>query len=221
MALAVCMATSALAINSKVAINLKSSQMKKEVFKPVKGYENIYEVSNLGKLKSFDRYVKGKYQNKYFMSGKLFKDNITSKRYKQVGLRNNNGIRKMYSVHRLVAIAFISNPKNKPQVNHIDGNKKNNNVNNLEWCTASENLKHSYKNGFHKSPTHMKNRIGKNSNNYKPVIQYDIFLNYIKEYWGGLDAENQTGIKRSCISRVCNGILNTAGGYIWKFKDSK
>jgi len=102
-------------------------------WKPVVGYEGLYEVSNKGEIKS----VK---------TQKLLKPRLSTG-YAMVALWNN-GVRKDLKIHRLVAIAFIGNPLNKPQVNHIDCIKLNNNVNNLEWVTNSENIKHAYKNGL-------------------------------------------------------------------------
>jgi hypothetical protein len=103
------------------------------VWKPVVGYEGLYEVSIYGEIKSIK-------------TGKLLKPRLSTG-YAMVALWNN-GLRKDLKIHRLVAIAYIKNPMNKPQVNHIDGNKLNNELSNLEWVTNSENLKHAYKNGL-------------------------------------------------------------------------
>lgn len=103
------------------------------VWKPVVGYEGLYEVSIYGEIKSIKK-------------SKLLKPRLSTG-YAMVALWNN-GLRKDLKIHRLVAIAYIKNPMNKPQVNHIDGNKLNNELSNLEWVTNSENLKHAYKNGL-------------------------------------------------------------------------
>lgn len=114
-----------------------------EIWKNVKNYEGLYEVSNLGRVKSKDR----KFGNK-LIKGKIKKLCETSKRNGRQGYLCTRVMDKNYKshclyVHRLVAEAFIPNPMNKPTVNHIDGNKHNNHVDNLEWNTFSENNKHS------------------------------------------------------------------------------
>lgn len=103
-----------------------------EIWKDIEGYEGIYQVSNLGRVKNIKRNI-------------FMKDSLSRKGYKMIDLRNAPNPRKRYSVHRLVAEAFIPNPDNKPQVNHIDEDKTNNNVYNLEWVTAKENSNHGTK----------------------------------------------------------------------------
>ena len=111
----------------------------KEIWKPIPGYEEFYEVSNLGRVKR----IKSRYGNK--MEKILKGSSHSSNDYVCISL---NG--KYYTVHRLVAQTFLLNPDNKPCVNHIDGNKHNNNVSNLEWCTYLENNQHAYRTGLNK-----------------------------------------------------------------------
>ena len=121
-----------------------------EIWKDIKGYEGYYQVSNLGRIKSLDRMKNNQY-NEYFMSGRILKSSIIKdKGYCRVSLNNGKG-RKSKRVHRLVAEAFIPNLENKPEVNHIDGNKLNNCADNLEWCTNKENIEHSIKTGLRKN----------------------------------------------------------------------
>ena len=113
-----------------------------EVWKPIVNYEGLYEVSNLGNVRGVDRLDPiGRISR-----GKIFSTKAT-KNYITVRLSKCGNI-KTFRIHRLVAEAFIPNPDGKPCVNHIDGNKQNNHVSNLEWCSYSENMKHAYKNGL-------------------------------------------------------------------------
>ena len=112
-----------------------------EEWRDIKGYEGLYQVSNLGRVRSLDRYVQTKKGNKSFHKGKILIGTDTGHGYMKVSLLYN-GRRKSVFVHRLVAEAFIPNPKNKPEVNHINCIKNDNRVVNLEWVTSSENKIH-------------------------------------------------------------------------------
>ena len=122
-----------------------------EVWKDIEGYEGLYQVSNFGNIKSLARIVHSEKRSDYKIKEKVLKQSDTTTGYKKVELHKDNEKRKSFKVHRLVAQAFIPNPENKREVNHIDGNKHNNNANNLEWVTSSENKLHAFE--MHLNPT--------------------------------------------------------------------
>ena len=119
-----------------------------EIWKDITGYKNLYQVSNYGRIKSLAHINnRGVYRPECILGNRL------SDRGYHTALLYNNGKPKSFRVHRLVALEFIPNPNNKPHINHIDGIKSNNCIDNLEWVTISENLKHSFKLGLHKVNT--------------------------------------------------------------------
>ena len=121
--------------------------MEKEIWKDIEGYVGLYQVSNLGRVRSLDRTIVYKEGKKHFYKGQILKQCRNKKGYLRVPLSTND-MRKTVIVHRLVATAFIPNPLSLPQVNHKDGNKANNSALNLEWVTGSENTQHAVKFGL-------------------------------------------------------------------------
>ena len=121
--------------------------MFEELWKPISGYEGIYEVSSLGRVRSLDRVVVDYRGIEKSVGGKILKPGVTNKGYYIVSL-NSVDKRHTLTVHRLVANAFVPNLDNKPQVNHINGIKTDNRICNLEWLTNEENMKHAINNGL-------------------------------------------------------------------------
>lgn len=139
-----------------------------EIWKDIKDYEGAYQVSNFGRVKSLDRAVNSRYGGKRKVEGVLLKFIPDKDNYSKVNLKKNQK-GKRYFVHRLVAAAFIDNKENKPQVNHINGLKKDNNIKNLEWVTLSENRRHAYDTGLQSGI----NRRGE-KNNFSKVTKNQV-----------------------------------------------
>lgn len=185
--------------------------MNKEIWKDIKGFEKRYQISNLGRVKSLSKFVNNNPNYSsigYYTKEKILKEFDNKRGYKLVKLYKDN---KKYTkkIHRLVAEAFISNPENKLQVNHIDGNKQNNCVSNLEWNTCKENINHAFKNNL------INMKKGKENPHSKKINQYDLNDNYIKTWFSITEAQKFFHIRN--ISKVCHNKRKTAGGYKWRF----
>lgn len=171
---------------------------KVELWRDIPNYEN-YQASNWGRIKSKDRIIE-QFGHKHFykrlMKGQILKPRIQNGGYEVVWLSQNGKI-SVKTVHRLIAITFMGDRKDMV-INHIDGNKRNNQLENLEWVTHSDNLKHDYHVLHHR---HNACKIR--------CIETNTVYNLIKE------ASNMTGISASSIGHVINGINKTAGGLKW------
>ena len=178
--------------------------MRKEEWIPVVGYEGLYMVSNLGRVKSLN----------YKRTGKeKILTPVTNKKDKQGYYRvplSKNGEKKNVLVHILVAEAFIPNPLNLPEVNHIDENTLNNNVDNLEWCTKKENANHGTRN--QRISEKMTN--GKQS---KQVRQKNLDGDIVKDWPSTMEIERQLGFSNKHISRCCRGERKKSHGFLWEY----
>ena len=127
-------------------------------WKSIKGFEGLYEISNTGIVKALPR-LKHSNRGDYYTKEKILKQTNAQCEYYRVPLTDKNHIRKYFLVHRLVASAFIENLNNFEDVNHKDGNKLNNNVENLEWCTRSYNIQHAFKIGLRPTVKQLYNKV--------------------------------------------------------------
>lgn len=198
-----------------------------ENWKDINGYEGLYQVSDTGKVRSL-KYHRGKMTKEM----KLKKD---KRGYLIIGLRKDNK-KRFFGVHRLVAEAFLPNPDNKPEIDHIIPVScgGTNEVSNLRWCTHKENSNNPLtmdklkliNKGIKRTDEQRKRlsnaKKGKYTNtnnpNAKPVLQYDKDMNLIREWPCAIDAVNEIGCSPSMISMCCNGLRKTHKGFIWKYK---
>lgn len=188
----------------------------KEIFKDIVGYEESYQVSNLGRIKSLERYVITKRGYRLLVKQRIVKQAISNCNYKTVEL-NKNGKGKKYSVHRLVAKAFLDNYNENMQVNHKNGIKSDNRLENLEMVTAKQNQWHSYH--VLKTKPSMQGHFGSNHVRSIKINQFDKSKNYIKTWNSIIDASLKLNIPACCISNTCAKRRKTAGGYIWEYAD--
>ena len=172
-----------------------------EVWKDIKGYEGLYQVSNLGNIKSSS-------------SSQNLNPSLHSGGYLKIELYKN-GKGKYFYVHRIVAEAFIRNQEAKAQVNHIDGNKKHNSVDNLEWATPSENISHAFKIGLLQSP--MKGKYGNLNPLSKKIDQYSVEGKFINTWDSISDVVRHFDCARTSIYRCLRGETKTSMGYVWKY----
>lgn len=172
-----------------------------EIWKDVLGYENLYQISSYGRVKGLERNCFTKNRKPFLLKERILKNQKMTGGHLFVGL-SKDGVVKLMSVHRMVAIAFIDNPEQKKCVNHINGLKKDNRVENLEWSTHSENIYHAINvTKVHKPPPALGIK-GKDNNRSKKVL----CINTGEIYDSAGEAGRALGTYQSNISRVCNGL---------------
>lgn len=178
-----------------------------EIYKDVKGFEGLYKVSNYGNIKSLER--KEICKNILRIRGERILKPSLRRGYLFVTL-SKNGQKKGVNIHKIVADHFLENIFNYPQIDHIDGDKENNNVENLRWVTAKQNS-----NNKNSPNTFLGKKINKGG---KIVLQFDLDDNLINEWVTTMEIQRVLGYQRGNISNCCNGLVKTAYGFKWKYK---
>ena len=176
----------------------------KEIWKDIKGYEGLYQVSNLGNIKSLNY--------NHTKKEKILKPLKRKDEYLKIRLYKNKKY-KTYFIHRLVAEAFIPNLNNYPIINHIDENRSNNYVKNLEWCTQKQNVQHSINTGTRK--------LMREYGRVRIVGQYNLNNKLIKIWNALIDIEKELGYNATSIWHCCNNKTKKSYGFIWKYEDRK
>lgn len=178
-----------------------------EIWKDVVGYDGLYQVSNIGRIKSIRKNIilspfinsKGRYQARFKVNGRITRP----------------------FVHRLVAEAFIPNPNNLPEINHKDENKLNNEVSNLEWCTTKYNANYGTRNKRIGESNKKNGTYERQAKERSYIInQYDLYDNFIKQWNSATEIERVTGYLKSNILRCCHGKTKTAYGYKWSIANN-
>ena len=195
----------------------------KEIWKDIEGYEGLYQVSNFGKVRSLDRYdSRGRW-----IKGCILEP-TNCKGYLQIVLFLN-GKKSYYYIHRIVAEAFLPNPDNKPEIDHISTDKTDNTVclnedgsvnydkTNLRWVTHTENMNNPLTRK--KQSTRFKGKIGHNTPASKIIAQLDKNGKLLKVWLCAMDAVRQEGYTQEHISSCCKGTLKTHKGYKWQYID--
>lgn len=193
--------------------------MSEEIWKPIKGYDGLYEVSNMGRVRSLDRKSLVKNSEKKIarnIKGKVLKSVDNGHGYKLVNLAKNSKTKKFY-IHRLVAETFLPNSETKLQVDHMDFNKANNKVSNLRWVSAIENIRHNIENDrFYYVGHKNKGRISSKGK----IVQFDLNMNKLNIFSNSTSASRETGV---CARNILHCVNHKegrtqAGGYKWLYE---
>ena len=183
-----------------------------EIWKDIEGYEGLYQVSNLGRIKSLQRTITDKNGKVKTIKETLMKHNTDDKGYKYVFLSKNN-TKKFSRVHKLIAQAFIPNPLNLPEIDHINTIQDDNRIENLRWCTHKENMN----NNETLRKFREKGRRHKQTKDI-PIKQLSFEGEEINIFTSAYEAGKILGYKPCHILYCCDGKRKTAYGYVWKYE---
>lgn len=193
-------------------MNCKEVYNMREEWRDIKGFEGLYQISNMGNVKSLERTVWNSRGYYVTVPERIRKARKNRYGYLYVALWKE-GKRKQYMIHRLVASAFLNNADNLPEINHKDEDKTNNTVDNLEWCDRSYNCNYGTRNKKISEKMTNSSKLGKSVIGINKVSGLIVEFPYVRE------ASRQTGINSGNICACCNGKKKSAGGYIWFYAD--
>lgn len=185
----------------------------KEIWKDIKGYEGLYQVSNLGEIRSLDHttIIRDDKKNRVYerrKKGRILKPFSSKRGYLKVTLTKNKKTKDV-KIHRIVATTFLDNPLNKRDINHKNGIKTDNRIVNLEWATHQENMQHAFKTGLISKFKKIK------------IKQYDIHGKFIKEYESISEASRELNIKIAGLSKSLKSGNHKYKGFLWEYADKK
>ena len=183
-----------------------------EIWKDIEGYEGLYQVSNVGRVKSLPR-LNLCVDKTYIRKGKVLKGLSDKNGYLYV-LLSKGGVQRKFLIHRLVAKHFIQNPQNFPQVNHKNEIVDDNRLENLEWCDCAYNIR--YGTGIKRRAKLQTNRHGA-----KEVLQFTLDGKFIREFPSTMEIVRVYGFRQSHINECCLGKAKSSYGYVWKYKDKR
>lgn len=182
-----------------------------EIWKDIEGFEGRYQISNMGRVKTLP-------SKRYGLEPRIKKVRLSNWGYYRAQFRiAMTGQCKNYSIHRLVAQAFIHNPENKPEVNHINGVKTDNRAENLEWATPQENMAHAWRTGLKSGKPNTWTQKGGHHSTAKRILAFNRAGDFIREYDCVRGAERDLGVATGQVCKVLKGVKKTVRGLTFKY----